>query len=313
MKYTEFKERKNFAKNKVVPLLAECGFQERAEKIALCGHFKNVAICKDCGTWHFNGASSCKDRFCPLCQKKRSLLWFSKITPLLHDYLDKGYFVNILNFTIRDVDNLKYGVDLLNDAFRYLTHDNHQLAREFNKRFIGGLRSMEIVTGANSGKWHPHLHCMVVKFKYSKDFEWLKGAWEHSLQVVAHTAEKIGSVYIKGFTADNRKGIETAICETFKYMTKFNWKAKDIPELVNTMEGRRTISTWGCIRYMLSDYDAENEMDMTLTEIKDRICSTCGGQSFDLIDNIAGDHMRLADFYDIGAEYEKIKDKINDE
>ena len=311
MNYKEFKERKNFAKNQVVPLLEKVGLHEKAEKILTCGHFKKVAICEECNTWHFNGAESCKDRLCPVCQKKRALLWFAKITPLLHEYLEREYFVNVLNFTIKDTDNLEEGINLLNNAFRYLTHENKTTAREFERRFIGGVKSLEVITGKNSGKWHPHFHCLVVKYIYSEDFEWLKREWENALCVVSGLyGQKLGSVYLKGFTKTSRKGLETAICECFKYMTKFNWKTNNVLELVETMQNRKTLTTWGCVRIKLNNYEADKEMNLSLTEIKTRICSTCGSDSFKLIDTIGTEFMKLADFYEPETEYEKMRNEL---
>lgn len=300
MKYKDYKDRKRFADSQVVPLLIEAGFEKRAKRIASCGHFKKVAVCQECGTWHFNGADCCRDRFCPVCQKKRSLLWFAKITPLLKEYIEQGYYINFINFTIRDTASLSYGVNLMQDAFRYLTNLNKTTAKEFNRRFIGGVRSLENIKGKNSGLWHPHYHCLAVKYKFEADFEWLSKEWNNALCVVSGKyGQKLGSVYLKGFKKTKEQGLEEAICECFKYITKFNWKAVDVKELVNVMNNRKSIFTWGCIRHKLQKYDVESEMDLSLTQIKNRICSVCGNDSFDLIDNVAGDHMRLADFIDL--------------
>lgn len=309
MKFAEFRERRFFARTQVVPLLEKAGFAEKANKIKFCGHFKKIAECNDCGTWHFNGSDSCKDRFCPLCQKKRSLLWFAKITPLLREYLQKDYYVNMLNFTIRDTENLDYGINLINNAFRYLMHDNKKTAREFNKRFIGGVRSLEVKRGKNSGLWHPHFHCLVVKYEYSKDFEWLKREWNNALCVVSgRYGEKLGSVDIRGFTKDQNKGLETAICECFKYMTKFNWAVKDIPELILTMDNRKTLVTWGCVRFKLGN-SVEEDLDKPLSEIKSCVCSVCGCDSFTLIDNVGLDYLSLADLRDTEQEYKIYEEK----
>ena len=155
MEFREFKERKSFSLKKVIPLLREVGLTERADRISACGDFKDVAECQDCGTWHLYGLSSCKDRLCPICQKKRALLWFTKVTPLMREYLDKAYYVNFITFTIKDMSDLKQAIDIINKAFRYMTNGHKQLAREFKKRFIGGVQSLEVKRGKNSGQISP--------------------------------------------------------------------------------------------------------------------------------------------------------------
>ena len=313
MKFCDFKERRSFSLKQVVPVLRQAGLNDKADIIANCGAFKHIAVCNDCGTAHFNGASSCKDRFCPICQKKRSLSWFRKVTPIMHDYISKGYLVNMLNFTIKDMDNLEEAINLLNKAFRYMTHDNKRTATIFNAKFIGGIRSMEVIRGANSGKWHPHFHCMVIKKRFSQDFEFLKNAWEQALCTVSgNRFTKLGSVYVQAFSAENNKGIETAICETFKYMTKFNWKAVDVCELVETMKDRCSIFTWGCLRSALKDFNENEELNKNLTELEDCVCRTCGSDSFTLYENVLAEHIQLEDFVHPSDYYTELFYKYGD-
>ena len=298
MEFREFKERKNFSLKKVIPLLREVGLTERADRISACGDFKDVAECQDCGTWHLYGLSSCKDRLCPICQKKRALLWFTKVTPLMREYLDKAYYVNFITFTIKDMSDLKQAIDIINKAFRYMTNGHKQLAREFKKRFIGGVQSLEVKRGKNSGLWHPHFHCLVVKYVYSKDFEWLKQAWNNALCVVTGLyGQKLGSVFIQGFMQTEQKGLETAICECFKYMTKFDFPASDVLELVNVMSNRVTIRTWGCVRFKLATFNVEDELNQPLAKIEACACRVCGGRNFKILEQVFLKHFELEDFY----------------
>lgn len=307
MRYQDFKERKSFAEKQVIPVLRAAGLDKKADNIAQCGLFKHVAVCQDCGTQYFNGASSCKDRLCPICQKKRSLLWYAKVLPIVRDFLAKGYSINIVNFTIKDMDNLESAVNLINKSFRYMAHDNKRLSELFNAKFIGGIRSMEVIRGKNSGKWHPHFHCLVIKKRFSKDYDFVKSAWEQSLCVVSgNRFTKLGSVYLKGFSSDNAKGIDTAVCEVFKYMIKFNFKVVDIKEFVSVMSGRRTIFSWGCFRTALQDFDADNYLDKTVMELEDCVCKVCGGQSFETYENVFADYLSLEDFFKPSDYYEQV-------
>lgn len=308
MKYTDFQEKRRFAQKIVVPALIEHGYDQKAIRIAKCGFFKHVALCSTCKTAYFNGASTCKDRFCPVCQKKRSLLWLAKLYPIFDNLINKGYIVNFLTLTIKDTESLKEGLDLLLGAFRVMQHDDKTMSKQFNNLFIGGIRALEVKMGANSKLWHPHLHMLVVKNKKSKDFETIKNMWEKALQVVSGKKEKLGSVDIRNisFTTETgqkkfgRQALLQGICECFKYLTKSSWQMENIPEMIETLAKVHSLSSWGNIRYYLAKQNAEREiekeMDMTETELEHHVCKVCGDDAFIFISDANVQHMQLESF-----------------
>ena len=305
MRYLDFVEKAKFNEKYVIPAFEKIHDQKRADKINGCGLYKHFAMCDDCLSIHYNGAFVCKDRFCAVCQKKRSLLWLTKMKPIFDHYLDNKQKIVFVTFTIKDTEKLKPGIEQIQNAFRYMTAKWKQSVKEFKLRFSGGVRSLEVKRGANSGLWHPHLHCLFVKRSntlFKEDFEYLKNVWEHSCRVVTGTTDpnaKLGSVDYRAIKATTYQDGITAILETFKYTTKFEWDdTDDILELVESLKRVRTINTFGGVRKLLSESDIEKDMDKPLTEIANRVCSICGGYHFTEFSSadFKGLHLCIHDF-----------------
>ena len=196
----------------------------------------------------------------------------------------------MLNFTITDSTDLEKSIQVLNDSFRYLSHQNRFMKKVFNSIFIGGIRSLEVKVGENSKKWHPHLHCIVVKDKYSKDFEFLRDSWNMAVKkcggIESSLDGKYGSVFVSSIVDkknpknSNEYSVETGVLETLKYITKFDYSSYGdmLPELVRALKGVRSINTWGCLRNI--NLDVEEDMDKTYSEVYKVACSVCGSTDF---------------------------------
>ncbi len=291
MKFADLIQKREFSKTILLPNLYAKGFKKLAYAISQCADFLDYALCMDCRTLHFNGFSSCKQRLCPVCSKKRSLLLFKRFVPVLKDLLNEGYYINGLNFTIVDSNNLDKSLNTLNKAFRILSHDDKTFAKEFKKRFVGGVRATEVKIGSNSGLWHPHLHCLVVKDKFEKDYTWLSEAWNKAVMLAGGVESKTtpglyGMVSIfslkdkHDLNSDKEKSVEIGVVETFKYITKFDFDVDIdyLPELIKSVKGVRMINTWGILRKI--NLDIENEMNKPYREVFQSCCTMCGGTDF---------------------------------
>lgn len=295
IKHNQLNSFRKFNLSNVVPALNNAGFNKKATNIYFCGSQKHLAICNSCKSVFFNGSNTCKDRFCAVCNKKRSLMYLARIYPYLCKLLDEGYYINVINYTIKDVDNLSNGIQLLNDSFRMLTHDNKTYRNEYNRRFCGGIKSLEVKIGANSNLWHPHFHSIVVKKTKSSDFEWLKSAWEDCTSKIAGTTEKVGSVWLKGFSSKNKHELLKSVLETLKYITKFDWNVQDkVIELVNTLSGVRSINTYGILRKIPTN--VEDDISKSYTELVKQVCTNCGCTDFELVEYLESDYLQVNDF-----------------
>ena len=291
MKYHDFLEKQFFARNIVAPAFESAGFHKIATDIMDCGLFKNYSLCLGCNILYFNGASSCKQRFCPVCNHKRSMLYFNRFVPIFKNLLAQGYYINMLNFTIVDDSSLSHSLEVLTKAFRYICHESKEYSSVFKSMFVGGISSKEIKLGENSKLWHPHIHCLVVKDRYSQDFEYLKYIWNNAVRICggypsATNSGKYGSVFISSVVdktiGDTQyvKSVESGVLETMKYITKFDYQLDNeyLPELVKTLKGVRSVNTWGCLRNIKSD--VEDDMLKPYSEIYKCACTVCGGTDF---------------------------------
>ena len=290
-----------YAYNKVLPALHNTGYISKANKIADCGHYKELAVCQDCGETYLNGFNSCKDRFCPICEKKRSYLWLAKLSPILERYLKEKKKVNMLTLTIVDEPNLKSMLEILTKCWRILIHEDKTIRKEFNKRFIGGFRALEVKRGKNSGLWHCHYHCLVIKDCFSEDFEWLKTSWQKAYKLV--TGKDVSLELRIESIKKNAKGYLGGILEVAKYVTKFDWSLEnDVKELITSLANVRTTSTWGCLRKDLTEKSIEEDMDLTLDETIKLVCRSCGNSSFDILEGMTGNNYSVSDYGEIESD-----------
>lgn len=287
MKYLDFLERKNYSNEVVIPALFTAGLEKKALTLSECGHFKEIAICENCGDREFYGFSCCRDRFCPICEKKRSLLWFSKLIPLTEELIGEKFYLNMMTLTIPDEQDLKTSLKRLLGTWRNFTHQNLKMSKEFKKRFVGGIRFLEVKRGKNSKLWHPHFHLIVVKETPSRDFEWLVDAWSRSYSLFVK--QKIEcNVDIRPFKIKKKDDLLKSVLEVCKYVSKFDWTNEnitDVQEFVDSLVNIRSVSTWGIIRKKLRD-DVEDEMSTPLLDLKTLICQRCGSSSWDVIEGI---------------------------
>jgi len=207
--------------------------------------------------------------------------------PVIQDTIASGKKVVFITFTIKDMDNLSENINLLNNSFRYLIHDNKNTAKIFKKIFCGGIRSLEIKKGENSKMWHSHFHCLFVKSTnspFKQDYDFLKTSWELITSKLAKCKNKVGSVDYKAIKIN--KDLDNAcgcILECFKYMTKLNWDLdNDVVELVQSIKGKRAINSFGIFRKMLSEVD-NNLNNEYLIDVVDKKCSTCGNDNFIIV------------------------------
>lgn len=294
--YSRLKELQKYSFINVIPALLKHGFEEKAYSMSNCGNWLELAHCNSCGTNYLSGFNSCKERFCPICELKRSRLWFAKMVPVVEELLDNKFYLNMITLTIPDNSNLKNGVDLLFSTFRYLTHEDKLMSREFNNRFIGGIRCLEVKKSKNSNMWHPHFHIIVCKSQPSRDFEWLQKAWSKAYSIVSGH-ETYCSIQVNAFRYKNRKDLLKNVLECCKYVSKFKWHIdNDVEELIEAMKGVRTVSSWGNIRAMLKTDSVEYLMEKSLSDVERLVCSVCGNENFDFIDGPVAKGMSVRDF-----------------
>ena len=295
IKYLDFKSKRKYFQTQVYPALLNAGLYDKAKKIALCGDSIRVLECTDCYTPHFDGAYCCKDKFCPVCQKKRSLLWLTKMIPICDDLLSRGYRMYMLTYTVRTNKNqsLKECLEFLNKGYRYMTGEKKSSRKLFSDLILGGVRSLEVKIGENhetkelTGIWHPHLHmivCVKTDMRFRELHKLLSDMWNDCLNTINKSENLfLGTCNITSIKAGtDRQALLDQLCEVFKYMTKFDWQNTDkVYEMVTTLHKVKMQISFGNFKYLLSEKQIEFEMNKSISEVeKDLHCALCGGSNF---------------------------------
>lgn len=107
------------------------------QKVQDCMQNLSVFKCKSCGRLHYATSWRCKSRFCVLCQHFRTIKYIAKLMPILKEWSEgQNQYIMMLNFTIKDMDNLEYMIDVINKSFRAL-YSNRSTRDYFKNKFVG--------------------------------------------------------------------------------------------------------------------------------------------------------------------------------
>lgn len=290
LSFEKFKKTHHKLYNYTIPLFQRAGIEKEAEKMSSCGGVVYTQKCAGCGTNYFKGYNRCKSKYCPTCSRLKSYIWCAKLYPTMEEWIAKGKSIHFATFTLKNMESLKSAVEIVNEAWRFMT--NKAEKEEFGARFAGGVRSLEVKIGKNSGLWHAHIHALILKIGTSRDFKFLRRSWNSScLHVVQRKMltvgdmKKIGSVDIRAITpsANGKNPLLAAIMECTKYITKLRLDipADKLTELYTVMKGRRQTSCWGILYGTTSRVDEEmNECGEN--EITDFLCTRCGCKKSEL-------------------------------
>lgn len=265
------------------------------DKLNFCSSVTYYKQCNDNSNHKFfAGSKACEHRFCPICAKKRALKYMSILLPAFDTYMKQGCTVHMVTFTIKNTSTFIEGLETINKAYRYMTHDNKFYARVFDYLFLGGVKSLEIIRGKQDEEtYHPHFHCLVIKNKFTRDFDILQEIWNNSLNVVCGTTnQKIGSVYIqqvkcKTNTTNKQtlSDVKTGILETVKYITKvediFDYEDKMLSDFITYSHGKRYISVFGNLKKLAKSMNESVDEKETKENIK-KVCKYCGCSLSDL-------------------------------
>lgn len=214
-------------------------------------------------------ANFCRDRFCPMCQWRRSLKIFSQFSKVADFLKPKKYRYLFLTLTVPNVpgDKLDSEVDRLLKAFRFLTNKD----RAFMATILGTFRCLEVTFNKKADTYHPHIHAILaVQEDYFgdayKDSAWYAKRWAHALG--EDYDPKKNFVHIEAV-----HGLEgSEIAEVAKYPMK----SSDIPNsevlgaFMGALHGRRLVSMSGVFRQAFQALNLNPE-DNDLIHIDDKL------------------------------------------
>lgn len=165
----------------------------------------------------------CKDRMCPMCQKRRSLVVFHQVknvcTAIIKDNPTYKFLLLTLTVPNISIEDLPGKISDMSKAWKKLT-----LRKEFKQSIKGWFRTLEVTTNHERGDYHPHYHVLLCvpsgyfKKTYIKQERWLE-LWQESMKDFSIT-----QVDVRAVKANPKKkgsdAIASAAAEVGKYATK---------------------------------------------------------------------------------------------
>ena len=194
---------------------------QRLDDVYKCGTFLDFLKDSD-GNLYLDRANFCKDRFCALCQWRRTLkmtFQSSKVIEKSIQNYPSSRFI-FLTLTLKNVkgNKLRETVQSINRAFSRLMS-----RKPLIDVVIGYLRATEVTVNRENMTYHPHLHVLLqVKSSYFKGDNYLsqkkwQSMWKNVLKIDYSPMVNIQIV------KPNSKGdssIDSALKEVSKYQTK---------------------------------------------------------------------------------------------
>lgn len=194
----------------------------RSQRMFECGSTLKFAQSKT-GESRLIEANFCKDRMCPACQKRRSLVVFHQVknvcTAIADDFPTYKYALLTLTVPNVPVQELPTKISEMAKAWQRLVK-----RKEFSKAIKGWFRALEVTYNASRDDYHPHYHILLCvpsgyfKKSYIKHSRWLE-LWQEAMR-----DDSINQVDIRAIKPNPKKegadAISSAAAEVGKYATK---------------------------------------------------------------------------------------------
>lgn len=248
----------------------------------LCKSFKTVekatpekeSRLRDCASYieinksgQIVSSNFCKNRYCPICQWRKSRKTFALALNIQNEIEEKGNFQFLfLTLTLKNSKNLSQGIDHILQSFKRL-----QDTKRFRRIVKGFIRTLEITYNQKTQEWHPHIHAIIaVDSNYFTEKELYTDyeQWRVLWKTVAHV-DYFPQCNIQKINEEERT---KAIAEISKYMVKpidleISKESEEIyTHLLKSTFGRRLSSAGGIYKEVAREI--KNKYETGIEEIK---------------------------------------------
>lgn len=209
-------------------------------------------------------AAFCKKHLlCPFCAMRRSIKYLAAYMERLEIILKEKPYLKayMVTLTVVDGEDLEERFEHLRDSMKLMSATRRKIINNPDRRrhiemikASGGVHSIEVKRGKNSGLWHPHAHmiwlCEEAPDQAKLSEEWLRFTGDSYIVNVTEFYDQDN--LIKGFL------------EVFKYALKFSdMTLEDNWEAFSKLKGSRLVDSFGDFR----NVDVSN--DLADEEIED--------------------------------------------
>lgn len=280
VKFSDFKQQNL----KVAKAFQDCGYLDRSQSIENCATQLLFGNRFDGGHDLIFG-NFCKDRFCPLCQARRSS---KRAVELMHAVENMGGQFLFLTLTVVNVKKyfLRSTIKKMTSVFADFIKDPR-----IKKGVRGYLRNLEVTYNAASDTFHPHFHVLIhVDDDYFSSDKYLKRSDVLNVWRAYMHDDRINQVDIRKVRGDR---LDKAIVEVTKYFTKFNdWIfskhcSSILDTFVDSLRNVNCTTMGGTIRKEILRIRAEKDADYTKFDEKIAIFIQNANYEYDTIETFS--------------------------
>lgn len=250
--------------------LNEMGLKNRALRMSMCSETIEMAYCPTCHQKHVVSTILCRDRLCPICQRKLAMRRFHDICAVMENLKVKESQISFLTLTVKNV----WGSELAKTINRISDGWGRWSRQKVFANAVGWAKSLEITFNTKTKQWHPHLHIMVIwREKTLPPQAWeISTSWQMACRLPYNVIIDIRDAYSK------KGGQASAALEACKYSLKTSELLKDVDEsewraLINAIGGVRMVSYGGSIKKARAKLKIKDE---EIKEEKIMVCKKCG-------------------------------------
>lgn len=152
----------------------ECGrdglLKKKARNVESCANYLYGDYYVFQGVKDIQKVNLCRDRFCDNCQNTLSVQRFQKYEPILTKFVEDGYLIDHVVLTVPNVliSELSSTLVKMYKAYKRLNIflAGRKSVRNVNFSFygyVGSIRALEITKNHETGRYHPHFHCLFMR------------------------------------------------------------------------------------------------------------------------------------------------------
>jgi plasmid rolling circle replication initiator protein Rep len=209
------------SKLKTDAVALELDFVGRSQRMFDCGSTLSFAVSAT-NEMRLYRAFFCKDRMCPSCQRRRSLVLFHQVKDVCQSIQNEHPSHKYLMLTLT-VPNVK--ADKLSNEITHLMKSWDRLTKrkEFKANIRGSFRALEITYNSKRDDYHPHFHVLLcvqsvyLKRDYITQSRWLE-LWQESTRYPHITQVDIRA--IRPNKNRDSDSLTASAAEVAKYSTK---------------------------------------------------------------------------------------------
>lgn len=216
-----------------------------AAKLSNCADFLIFKRYLTVDEVRLHAANFCKKHLlCPFCAMRRGTKYLQAYKQRLEVVFQENPKLRafMVTLTVKDGESLSERFAHLRTALKKYKEQRRNALKgqrnvEFSKAF-GGVHSIEIKRGKNSGLWHPHVHMI-----------WLCEQEPNASQLSREWLEITGDSYIVDVREFYGESVVDGFLEVFKYALKFsdmpladNWEAYQL------LKEKRLVDSFGLLR-----------------------------------------------------------------